>query len=815
MGAIIANPYIMVAIVVSLAYWPLAAGWSVFTSDAIPYQIPEKTVIRQCLLLGRLPFMNPHILCGAPILPNIASGALYPLNFILLIGPPIYAFNLFLFLHFILAGLAMALLLRRGFDTSPAIAAIGGASFALSGCVHGSADKGFLVSAWLIPLFLLGVILVERSAYTTAENGRRNLIPSPAPALLAVAALTLLIFSGNFMEACSAVVLAGAGVLAHAYFRGNRSGQGKHFADSAKALAGYAATTVFAAALAAPQLIPTVLASKISYRAGGIPLEQASRWSFPPIRTIEFLIPGFFGTRDGSPLHFIFPENAYSATGPFGEASTPWFDFVFFGLPILCGCILAIYAALSKKNQTNTPGSEQISRETVAFLTGMAAFFILLAYGRHFPLHALCHALVPKFNVFRHPEKFLESANLIIIILGAYGLDRVVARGKKEGVAKLKNTAFLLVALLGMVAVIITLTAGMSSQGTFSEDTATRWRLLMISANLAVLGIITLASAFFERKQNLLTNTLLFLTTIHFLLIYHFSDWIIPTEKLKTAFAMNWVDTTSLPTDEHLHRVYADPKLAFHPRHLPSGTPLETDCLEQAATLAYNAPAVVGAKTPGGFSALTEKRYTDYFSFKKHPPNILMDILSVKNIAVPSKRISSGKTTLRNTNARPRFEAISDFIVARDPAEEEKLVFKLKRNAPYRLVVSKPPPPHATNLQKGKTPRNHNLKILDDSPGQAILKLSGGPAWIVFRDWKTPGWRCVNAKGEQLEIVRADAGLMAVFVPEKNMAVAFSYIPPGFKTGLIASILALAALLTTATLVYILQAIRPSPRTRT
>jgi hypothetical protein len=137
------------------------------------------------------------------------------------------------------------------------------------------------------------------------------------------------------------------------------------------------------------------------------------------------------------------------------------------------------------------------------------------------------------------------------------------------------------------------------------------------------------------------------------------------------------------------------------------------------------------------------------------------------------------------------------------------MVFGRKAGKRYRLVVS--------GLPKGwfppdKTGRAPTAKILEDSPGLLIAKVEGGPAWLVFREWKTPGWKCVDARGNRVPIATADAGLMAVFADGENTALAFAYSPPGLKTGAAVAALALAILVAAATIAVLSDILIPPPR---
>ena len=67
-------------------------------------------------------------------------------------------------------------------------------------------------------------------------------------------------------------------------------------------------------------------------------MDAAQSWSFPIIRVLEFFIPFAFGGRESGGMYFgkFYIQDAQGAGG------SPWFDSVFFGLPLLCSVILLL-----------------------------------------------------------------------------------------------------------------------------------------------------------------------------------------------------------------------------------------------------------------------------------------------------------------------------------------------------------------------------------------------------------------------------------------------------------------------------------------
>ena len=328
----------MIVIGVFLFYGRILFGDMPFTGDYLIYQLPEKTLIRECLQQGSMPFINPYILSGTPMMENIATGSFYPLNILLIFGSPVFGFNLFIFIHILLAGWAMYILLAKGVNLHKYASCIGGLSYALSGPLWGMIDKGFIVSAWLIPLFFWGVILFHSSVIQKRVFGY----------ISSVVTLTLFFYSGNLLEAYFAIIVAGIGSVWFAFCASSanftelgilkkgvdlsgaaRSSNIEHPISkylmngnvinyhTIKLLFSYIFLVFTSVLLALPQLLPTYKASLISYRSSGVGLESAQHWSFPVMRIIEYFVPFAFGSRINGGLCYgqFYTNNAHAAGG--------------------------------------------------------------------------------------------------------------------------------------------------------------------------------------------------------------------------------------------------------------------------------------------------------------------------------------------------------------------------------------------------------------------------------------------------------------------------------------------------------------------
>jgi hypothetical protein len=105
-------PYDLLSI---LAPWrgPASPPQNGMMSDVLVQYVPWRTLYREALRAGELPFWNPYTLGGMPFFANQQSGVLYPFNLLFLPLSLETGFLVFVSLHVLLTGLGMYVLLRQ------------------------------------------------------------------------------------------------------------------------------------------------------------------------------------------------------------------------------------------------------------------------------------------------------------------------------------------------------------------------------------------------------------------------------------------------------------------------------------------------------------------------------------------------------------------------------------------------------------------------------------------------------------------------------------------------------------------------------
>ena len=777
---------------VLLFYGRLLVGHITFSSDTFPYILGEKLLIRDQLMQGRLPVMNPYVLCGAPLLENIAAGVLNPLNALLLFGTPLFGYHLFIVIHYMLAALGFHLLLRRGFSACPWAAATGALAYATGGYLWSMVDHMFYAAAAWVPLYFLGLMRAYRAK--APPEARRWL-------LLSVCALALLLTCGNFQQAYDALLLGGA-LTALAVIRLTRA---KAWAQVRRLLLCQAGVAAAGLCLAAPQLLPTMMATLRSYRAGGLPLAEACAWSVPPARLVEYVVPFFFGARQGYGL----------AVTPFYGEQTAWSHCVFVGLPLIAG---ALSLRLARRDWAEW--------WVVLVLTGG----LVMAFGRHTPIYALAHMVLPGFAAFRHPEKYLFWVHFALLILGALGLTH--AARSAEAAARLRSScrALVIVVLLIACTIVGLYAFRRSDYAALARHLGTAWPVgefftwqtghcvgTVLALTLYWLGLRRGSRLASQQRS---TRLALGVTAVHLLALGALVRWAVPVAWLERVTPA----AESIPQqDARRYRVYSEPAV-----RTPVGGPLRERAPFVASRLATyarmtgNAPAIFKLSTFAGFSPLLDSDYIDFTNFRKHNPQAIMDLLCVRHLILeatvdaaglpPGVRVLSvnqldGYAVVENSRALPRIHTGARHVMTR-PGMAAAEAFRLielqdvapavtdglaERQCPPIVLTEAPRQPAGVVVDEEEA----DLQVLQDDPGRIAVRCTG-PIWLVVRDWFLPGWRARIDRRDPAVIYRADGAHMALFVPVGEHRLDLRYRPPGLIAGVGIAVLAAGLLAVTA-----------------
>jgi hypothetical protein len=341
---------------------------------------------------GNLPLWNPHIFSGTPYLASFQSALFYPPNGLHLFLPLGLAISWTYALHTFLMGLIMSLWARyRGAGLAGQILA--GVIMMFSGpfFLHGFAGHlpHLAAMAWAPLIFLATDALAD-------GKGRVWI-------LVGAGAVALQILAGHPQY----VYYTGLMVGAYALLRARK-------ANLRNLLPGLFASYLLGAALAAIQLVPGLEASAENIRTSGLPYDMAAGLSLAPVQGLTALAPYIFGHHGAIPLFGIKLSPAYLGLGYLWEM-----------------CIFVGIAGLAMAGL----GFSGLRREQKIAVGAMLALTMVLAMGRHTPVHQVLYRCLPYFSSFRVPAKFAFFTTMFLALLAAEGV-RVLGQGERHRALK-------------------------------------------------------------------------------------------------------------------------------------------------------------------------------------------------------------------------------------------------------------------------------------------------------------------------------------------------------------------------------------------
>jgi hypothetical protein len=413
-----------------LFFWKIALTNRVLAGlDVFAYFYPYRDFASAVLREGRLPLWNPYLFMGAPLLANSQAAVLYPPHWPLLwlSAPKQVAWSIVF--HIWLAGAGTYLFARWAMCLRPLAALVAAVIFALGGFLGAQVEhvNQLNASAWL-PWLLL--CLAYGNPYKGAMGtglfrGGRWLAFLSGSAVIALALL-----AGHTQAAY--IVLFGAGI--YALLCGLPDLLARRWLAGLSDLGTLAAMSLLGVAMAAGQLLPTLELSRLSVRSGGLPYNEAASFSLKPDLIFKAFLP---------PLLWDPPFSEYVA---------------YVGLVGLVLASVGVWVVARRQR----PGGAAL----ILALTGL-----FLAFGAYNPVYYLLYKIVPGFDLFRAPARWLLLYAFGAALLAGIGLEalpglissRNVRRGSTEpqsgsegGLpATPKGTAWR--ATLGKVAIVLLL----------------------------------------------------------------------------------------------------------------------------------------------------------------------------------------------------------------------------------------------------------------------------------------------------------------------------------------------------------------------
>jgi hypothetical protein len=364
---------VVLAVLTLAFFWKIALTNRILAGlDLFAYFYPYRDFAGEALRSGRLPLWNPYLFMGAPLLANSQVAVLYPLHWPLLWLSVPKQVSWSIVIHIWLAGAGTYLFARWTLHQRHWASFVAAVIFALGGFLSAQVEhlNQLNASAWL-PWLLLCLA-------GTWDPGKRRWL-----ALLCGGGIVGLALLAGHTQAAY-IVLFGAAV--YALLRGLACFRKRNWLAGLKGIAALSAMTLMGLLLAAGQLLPTMELTRLSVRSGGLPYNEAASFS---------LNPGLIFKAFLSPLAWEPPFSEYVA---------------YVGLIGLVLAGIGSWAIARRKRQ----GGEAL---------GLALTGVFLAFGAYNPVYFLLFKLVPGFDLFRAPARWLLLYGFGAAILAGIGLE--------------------------------------------------------------------------------------------------------------------------------------------------------------------------------------------------------------------------------------------------------------------------------------------------------------------------------------------------------------------------------------------------------
>jgi hypothetical protein len=391
-------PFALLLVALAVLYSPLFAGQILFQRDIGRQIFPLRWFLRDAFARGDCILWNPLQGLGLSTLANPLNQLTYPLNAVFFVSSSPQLTSWWLLLHSVIGGVGIMMLARALGAQSIIATLIAGIAWCFSGLCTAEFTAGLrLVAGAYLPWCGLGFIHLGRVLRTGSKTGAWLVALARAAIPVALALLT-----GEVFLAIIAVGFGLAVTLADTE-PGTVKPAGR-IRRASRFLLFAILSVALAAGIAAVAIIPAQRIAQGNARGDRLARGAAEVGSLHPLRLLELVAPGSMGD----------PYTDYAAGPWVGERALDH-------RPIIYGCYLgaSVLVLASFAFGRRRPGP---------MILGLVALFaLLLALGRHTPVHAVFRTLIPPFAFMRGPEKYLIVTAASSSLLAALGMERLAA----------------------------------------------------------------------------------------------------------------------------------------------------------------------------------------------------------------------------------------------------------------------------------------------------------------------------------------------------------------------------------------------------
>ncbi|MBT3239556.1 MAG: YfhO family protein [Chloroflexi bacterium] len=725
----------------------ILSGKAIYWGTPLLQFVPWWTQAWQTLKLGQLPLWNPLVGMGVPLLANYQSALLYPPTWLYFLFAEIadspgiaWGQALLIALHLAWAAWGMVSLTKKMGWTALA-QTVSALAFSLSGFLVARSHFLSIISAaaWLPWLLFAAYQLVH------LDNKKR-------PFLLLTLFVTMQLLAGHAQTTWYSLILTFAFLTFWTWQKSSNTEILKNWSK-------FAFMGIWAAILAAAQLLPTSEYLLQSQRASEFNIAQAMTYSFWPWRFLTVFLPNLFGT---------------PANGDYWGYAAFWEDATYIGL---ISIILAI-AFIFYKNRNSA------QKKFATFLIILIGISFLLALGDNTPIFPWLYRNIPTFDMFQAPARYLIWAEFALVMLAGMA---VMAWQRPQG----RGLYWSRLGTMGAFA--ITLAAGIGywviqnggfDLGEIKPTFIPAFAYLgSIGLGIGILNLLAPPSKD-EKPKSLWQWSVAILLTLDLLIV----GWgLNPAVDSSAYHRMAGSSASTLIEKPRYHLSLEDEQRLKFERFLTfESFEVNGGIGELRNALLPNTNILDDVSVTGNFDPILPERYVKWMSvLDKISPEFKSDMLARMGVdkVVTVSYLSPYTISLKETSENyGQVRWASCGISARDGDYALAMIWAGEVLGPENVLLEKEGPLICNE-------ESHPEMIWNRMPNSVSIFIDAETdGYLVLADTWYPGWQA-KVDGEITEIIHADYLFRAIEVPEGTHQIEFKYVPNSFYIGLTLSII--------------------------
>jgi len=783
-------------------------------SDLARYFYPLREFGTEAIRNLRIPLWNPHILCGTPFLATLQPNVFYPLSIVYYLHPSfIQAFNLYIIIHFMLAGTFMYLLMRY-WRFSYIAAAISAIVFTFGGFLTSVIIMNTSMSSFIwIPL----IILFFDKALRTS---------SLLSVILCGVFFAIQFLGGNPDFLYGTIWLVFFYMLGYLWIHRNEG-----YRLFIRAVIYFLIINILWILIDAVQILPTLELLLCSHRSGGSKFETITRWSMSPIEIVSFVIPYIKG-------------NISVVQGPLDPQK--WLISFYVSIAALVFSIIGLFVVWNVKNRKTTENRHKVIAESdflvnkkrlFIFFWMMLIFSVILALGYFTPLYNILYKFIPGFRYIRYPVKFLFLGVFSFSVLTGMGYEMVVKlkdEAKKQSIVRNLiriNTFFAILLALFFFYwdrirdyVIKTFSPEIKSGAYISRKVIYTFlsNSMYITHFFIMFTLIAILITSFYNKiiQKRTFAILIFL--IIFADLYNANAGLVKTSPINL-FTTTPKSMELVKQHKELFRAYQT-KDIWEINKKIFGWNYGLGIQERKATFMSNSSMQYRISDILGYDSIIRKVPMDLILFTRELPiekqyKIIGLLNGLYIVSTEPKggeiiykgNLSVGKILYKDRHYEHFYILKNPYFMERAFLSEHATVLKNKQDIfgvfklidfdPREVVILTEIPPPAflaaskNSQNKDRLPQSvEYVNITSYKPEEVIIEAqTNAPKWLVLSDSYYPGWK-VFVDGKEDKIYEANCIMRAVHLLPGFHKIRFVYDPLSFKIGLAISLVTILSL---------------------